>query len=78
MFDSRRFIIIWKPSTISVRLDFHFLQKRKSVQKVCLDFLVTVQKVMTAQICFEEKWKFGHTLENLDGQLEIVEGFCLW
>ena len=39
----------WKPSTISVRLDFlkcvqnSFSSQRKSVQKVCQDFLVSTQ-----------------------------------
>ena len=57
------------PSRFSqVCQDFRFLQKRKSVQKVCLDIPVTVRMVVTTRI-------LGHTFcedlrsdenENLD------------
>ena len=71
----------WKPSTISLHVDFlkcvqnSFSSKRKSVQKVCQDFLVSTQictmtrksrHTFCTDLRLEENEK--NTWENLDGQ----------
>ena len=76
----------WKPSTISVRLDFlkcvhiFFFFKRQICKEIASRF--TDEKIYTHVLysfAFWGKWKSGHTWENLDGQklLAVSVSVCI-